>query len=236
MADSAIDFKDRHKGERCFVIGNGPSLTAEILDRLMDEYTFAVNRIAKIFDRTDWRPTYYVGITDALYDGRHSKDILQGIHSAKAAFCWDHYRDKPEVTSKGNVVFVHCSHAEDAPAGRAQDDWWSDDIAVRLDKFGVAVYSALQVAAYMGFEAIYLVGCDGNYKKPADGKDLSHFDNAYRPFDVVPNYDYEELNRALQRTHEIAEAASKRSGFKIYNCSPMSAITAHEKIDLESVL
>ena len=233
---NVTDFKDRHKGKRCFVIGNGPSLTPEILDRLTDEYTFAVNRIAKIFDRTHWRPTYYVGITDALYDGRHAKDIFRGIYSAAVAFCWDRYSDRPEANEKGNIIYLPCSHTQDHKTERAMDDWWSDDIAERIDKFGVAAYSAMQVAAYMGFSTIYIVGCDGNYQPPRDGKDLSHFDKAYRPFDVEPDYDYDELNRALQRAHEIAEKASVRLGFKIYNCSPASAITAHEKIDLEAVL
>ena len=228
--------KNLHKGERCFVIGNGPSLAPEILDRLTNEYTFAVNRIAKIFDKTDWRPTFYVGVTDALSDSRHSGDILAGIRSSETAICWDVYRKITPVNSSKNVIYVQCSHVDDYTNDQAQDDWWSDDVADRLDKFGVAVFPALQVAVYFGFTTIYLIGCDGNYIPPADGVDKSHFDDAYRTFDVSPNYDYDQLNGALLRAHEIAETAAKRHGVKIYNCSPISAITAHEKIGLESVL
>jgi len=228
--------KDLYKGQRCFVIGNGPSLSPEILDRLVDEYTFAVNRIALIFDRTDWRPTFYVGITDAIHDSRHKEDILAGIRASKTAICWDMYKSMTATNSAKNAIYVHCSHTGDHQNEQAQDDWWSDDVAERLVKFGVAVFCALQVAFYFGFTTIYLIGCDGNYTRPSDGIDRSHFDGAYRPFDVCPNYDYDKLNGALQRAHEIAEAAAKRRGVKIYNCSPFSAITAHEKIDLEKVL
>ena len=227
------DMKNLHKGERCFVIGNGPSLTPEILDRLVDERTFAVNRIAKIFDKTDWRPTFYVGVTDAVFDSRHRGDILSGIRSAELAVCWDRYK---KTNPSDNAVYVPCSHSEDIQNNQAQDDWWSDDVSERLDKFGVAAYSALQVAVYFGFTTIYLIGCDGNYTPPIDGVDRSHFDTAYRPFDVIPNYDYNQLNGALLRAHEIAETAAKRRGFKIYNCSPISVITAHERINLEEVL
>ena len=54
--------KDSHKGEKCFVIGNGPSLTAEDLNRLQDSGipTFAMNRVFKFFPQTKWRPTYYI--------------------------------------------------------------------------------------------------------------------------------------------------------------------------------
>ena len=36
-------YRDRYKGKRCFVIGNGPSLNKHDLKLLEDEYTFAVN-------------------------------------------------------------------------------------------------------------------------------------------------------------------------------------------------
>jgi hypothetical protein len=230
------DLQGKHTGERAFVIGNGPSLSPAALDKLTGEITIAVNRIAKIFPATKWRPTYYVGITTAVNDNRHKGDILEAIHSARSAVCWDAYQTIEQVNKLDKVAFVKCSHIDHHSVEAARDDWWSDDISKRLDKFGVSIFSALQVAAYMGFSEIYLLGCDGNYRKPENGKDLSHFDKAYRTFDVLPNYDYDELNRALLRAHEIAENASKRLGFKIYNCSPDSAITAHDKVSLESVL
>lgn len=234
---SVKEYKDKHKGLRAFVIGNGPSLKPEILDRLTDEYTIAVNRIAKIFPATSWRPYYYVGITTAVNDHRHKEDILQAIYASKVAFCWNKYNTIPEVNGSGKAIYLHCSRADgDYSASQACDDWWSDDISKRLDKFGVSIFAALQVAAYLGFSKIYLLGCDGNYQPPKNGKDYSHFDQAYRSFDAYPNYDYNELNRALLRAHEIAENASKRLGFKIYNCSPGSAITAHEKVTLEDIL
>ena len=54
--------KNIHKGERCFVIGNGPSLTANDLQILHENQviTFATNRVYNIFEQTEWRPTYYV--------------------------------------------------------------------------------------------------------------------------------------------------------------------------------
>lgn len=51
--------KDLHRGKRCFIIGNGPSLAIADLDRLQNEITFASNRITLAFEETDWRPSYY---------------------------------------------------------------------------------------------------------------------------------------------------------------------------------
>ena len=35
---------DFHKGERCFIIGNGPSLRETELTKLKGEFTFGLNR------------------------------------------------------------------------------------------------------------------------------------------------------------------------------------------------
>ncbi|MEH7386551.1 hypothetical protein V7147_14250, partial [Bacillus sp. JJ1521] len=51
--------KNKHMGQRCFIIGTGPSLTIEDLEKLRNEMTFSMNSICLAFDETDWRPTYY---------------------------------------------------------------------------------------------------------------------------------------------------------------------------------
>ena len=53
-------FKNKYSGERCFIIGNGPSLKVEDVEKLKDEFTFAFNRIYYIFDKTSWRPNFYI--------------------------------------------------------------------------------------------------------------------------------------------------------------------------------
>ena len=52
--------KNRYSGKRCFIIGSGPSMKIEYLDRLQNEFTFSANQIFKIFNQTNWCPTLYV--------------------------------------------------------------------------------------------------------------------------------------------------------------------------------
>ncbi|MDD6071560.1 MAG: hypothetical protein PUC12_12240, partial [Clostridiales bacterium] len=63
-------FHNIHKGERCFIVGTGPSLQLSDVDRLKDEYTFGVNSCLTMYDKTDWRATYY-GIVDS-----HTVEIM----------------------------------------------------------------------------------------------------------------------------------------------------------------
>jgi hypothetical protein len=54
-------FQNRHRGERCFICGNGSTLTPEDLEILHnhDETVFASNNFYKMFTKTTLRPKYY---------------------------------------------------------------------------------------------------------------------------------------------------------------------------------
>jgi hypothetical protein len=64
-------FKNLHPGERCFIIGNGPSLTPEDLAKLKSEISFGSNKIYLAFDQTEWRPSYYVVEDDHMIRQHH---------------------------------------------------------------------------------------------------------------------------------------------------------------------
>jgi len=219
-----------------YIVGNGPSTTAERLDKLIGKDTFAMNRIAMIFDQTDWRPTYYIGTTSALWDKRHAEDVLRGLHSAQEAYCWDKWHEYLHNVDEINATFCPCSEIHHVDHTDVTDEIWSDDPTQRLSKFGVTAFPAMQVAAYLGYKTICLIGCDGGYSEPMDGVDTSHFNAGYRVFNVEPDYDYNELNNALHTVHGIAQRNCDRLGIKIYNLSPISSITAHETMRFKDAL
>ena len=55
-----LEYRDRHKGERAFVIGNGPSLNRCDLKLLKKEVTFGVNSIFLNYENMGFHPTYYL--------------------------------------------------------------------------------------------------------------------------------------------------------------------------------
>ena len=69
--------KNIHKGKRAFILGNGPSLEIEDLDKLKNEITFASNKIYLAFDQTDWRPTYYC--VEDLIVAQNNSDIISKL-------------------------------------------------------------------------------------------------------------------------------------------------------------
>ena len=60
--------KDIHRGERCFIIGNGPSLRKMDVSKLQGEYTFGMNRIYLAFDKWGFETSYLVSVNDLVIE------------------------------------------------------------------------------------------------------------------------------------------------------------------------
>ena len=61
--------RNRHAGQRCFVIGNGPSLATQDLRPLAGEITFVMNAFWKHPILDEWQPTYFCFADPVWHDG-----------------------------------------------------------------------------------------------------------------------------------------------------------------------
>lgn len=149
--------KDKHKGERCFIIGNGPSLTHSDLNRLQNEneITFATNRIYNIFDKTDWRPTYYI-----VQDFVLLNEIQEKAFKVEAKEKFFPINMKWQYNwSFNDAQYFHINTENYYP----NLPKFSSDISKQIYEGYTVTYGALQLAMYLGFKDIYLLGVDFNY-------------------------------------------------------------------------
>ena len=225
-----------HKNKRAFLVGNGPSLSKAPFDLFAKEYTFGMNRIALIFKMTDWRPTYFVGVSTLMVDtslSHYHLDFLDGIDAAEIAFIWSGLIGISSLNRRKNVVFIDCSEMEHVESHEAMLEFWSDDISERVSKFGTSMFTALQIAAWMGFDPIYLIGVDGFYQDYKGKKDPNHFNSEYRG--KHGNTDFEKINAAHKKAYEIAREALK-GRIKIYDATQAAGYGIFPKRDLLKVL
>ena len=61
-------FNNLHQNQRCFIVANGPSLAKTDLQLLEDEITFGLNRIYLYFDKTSFRPSYYLSVNELVLE------------------------------------------------------------------------------------------------------------------------------------------------------------------------
>lgn len=228
--------KDIHKGERCFIIGNGPSLHGADLDLLCNEFTFAANRIFNIFPQTKWRPTYYM-----LLDDRIQKEIQDQLCKYDLGHIFiDSKRCRiKDATNKLTRIFVGPLKFDvDRNCYNDTSTYFSEDVS---DHFGfgwTVVYAAIQLAVYMGFNRIYLLGVDHNYSVAKDSSGKLHIDP------TVQNYFDNKQHKSgypfrycsVQYNYEIAREYCENHNIKIYNATRGGKLEVFERMDFDELM
>ena len=173
-------FQNKHQGQRCFVVGNGPSLTAEDLDKISGEYSFGCNMVYKIFSQTSWRPSYHC-VSDLMLSQNKGSEFAKYVESPYFTLK-SRYREL-EACPKDTVYVYDINHKY----YRVSDNL----LRYVVRSKATVVLFMIELAMYMGFQEIYLLGvdCTSSFEKQG------HF---------VENYISKELqNKDLDRTREI---------------------------------
>lgn len=225
--------KSIHSGNRCFIIGNGPSLNPEDLTRLhnANEITFAFNRIYHIFKETIWRPTYYISQDEKMLVGS-----ITEVNTLKARYKFipiemQYYYG----IHLSDITPFHISAKNDVtrPA-------FSEDIVCSVENSMTVVYTAIQFAIYMGIREIYLIGVDHHFhtSKNANGDIIvdptakDYFSEAYnndKESLYIPNTDLSTQTFIAARDYAI------QHGIKIYNATRGGKLEVFERKDFDSL-
>ena len=144
-------FRNIHRGEQCFILANGPSLRKMDLSLLEGEITFGLNRIYLLADEREFSPTYYVCINELVLDQFHDdiKILMMPkfLNWNRRALFDPQRRDMHYLRIKLGLK-DHCA----------------GDISQPMTSGGTVTFVALQIAYYMGFETVILIGLDHSYR------------------------------------------------------------------------
>lgn len=224
-------YKDIHKGKRIFIIGNGPSLTTADLDVLHEngEICFALNKIHKIFPQTAWRPDY-IGMTDTR-PITACEDELDIITENSILFMEDKYINT-NTAIEDKLQYVHLKFEQYAP----NLPGFSDDITKGVFWGCTVTYDfAIQIAAYMGFGEMYLIGMDHhNVGAATDAR--NHFIKDYFTQEETGLYKNVIADfGAMELAYKKAENYSRKHGFRIYNATRGGKLEIFERVDFDSL-
>lgn len=163
--DSLKNYKSRYVGKRCFIVCTGPSLTIADLSLIKNEFTFGMNSICKLYDETDFRPTFY-GIQDQFVYRTIESVIQEHYSGADNVFVSDRVARYNTVDPMWNQFPLSVAYS-------AYDCWFrnrywarfSEDIHREVYNGFSITFSLIEIAVYMGFEEIYLLGADNSFSK-----------------------------------------------------------------------
>lgn len=228
-----IAYKDLYRGKRCFIIGNGPSLRVEDLEKLKNEITFGTHRIYTLFGDTSWRPSFYFA-----QDYKMIKEEFKEISAiaAKEKFI-------------GMVPLYKYPYIQGATFANMilkpfypEPPEFSDDVSKEFYEGMTVTYMCLQFAVYMGFTEIILLGVDHNYSVvlKADGTVQvndgvkNHFSADVGHTEANPNDNLPQLDKT-GLAYVTANEYAKKHGVKILNATRGGKLKAFERIDFDSI-
>lgn len=216
--DQIRKYKGIHEGERCFIIGNGPSLTVSDLEKINKEITFSCNKIYEYSNSSYWKPYYYV-VDDTGYVKNDYENIINVASKAKfIGIEYDKKLAKPYLNS--NVIILRKKTLLDGMLPR-----WSIDVDNYIGSGHTVTFLMVQLAIYMGFKEIYFLGQDCSTLP-----DKTHFYNSEKN-DMSDN----DLNNFIYAFYSIKKLAEE-SGVKVYNATRGGKLEVFERIDLEKFL
>jgi hypothetical protein len=201
-------------------------------DLLKNESTFGVNRINLIFDDTTWRPTHHV-LFDRSKGTTYASDVSMCLsegctcllradipRGGEAIYWFQTYGDK-------FIPSPECTHVD---VEHNPTDRWHD--APPICKQGGSIPAAIQWAVQLGYNPIYLIGCDMGLKAHSTG---NHFTPRYADVDAYSEKAAALATRNLLHNHSIAKKECARRGVEIYNAGIGGSLDLYKRVEFKSL-
>lgn len=208
--------KNIHDGETCFIVGNGPSLSPGDLEVLHKNNipTFGFNRIFLMFDKTDWRPTYYIS-----QDEKMLKNCVSQVNEIDLP-----YKFIPLQLKFYYGININKAYYFNMLSTNSSNVNCFGNVANLVENSNTVAYTAAQFAAYMGFKRIYLIGVDHSFSVVQNDKgEIIRDENAKDYFTDSYNADKDELYipnlDASTRTFLKMKKNCDANGIEVYNAT-----------------
>lgn len=218
-------FKDLHKGEDCFILGNGPSLNKIDLAPLAKYHTFGQNKIFLIFDKVDLNLSYLVSVNPLV--------IEQSATEFEAMQCpvfLSYTAAEGVVAKKPHIQRLHTLNT------------WSfyEDISQPICEGNTVTFVSMQIAYFMGFSRVFLIGVDHSFKQQGashevqiyQGDDENHFHPDYfkgQQWQLADVYGSEV-------SYHLANYFFQKDGRRVYDATAGGKLEVFPKISYEQAL
>jgi len=211
-----------YHGCRCIVMGNGPSIRSMNLGALREEFTFGLNRIYLLFDELGFHTSFYAAINRFVL--RQFGEEIRRIEGLKF-LNWSYRIPGLEGAS---VIYLETRPIL-RPDGKILEGYYAGA--------GTVTNVALQIAFFLGFSEVILVGVDHRYEVEgtpnravmASGEDRSHFSADYFGPGVV--WQLPDLE-AMERGFRQIGGLYRRHRRAIVDATVDGNLTVFPKVDL----
>lgn len=237
---------NKFQGKRCFIMGNGPSLNKTPLELLEKEYVWGVNRCNLLFEQLSWRPKFYIAIDKVVVpdNAEEIKNMIKALR--KTIFFFPFYFNlRGLIPSSKNVYWYREKIIKNDNSQQAS---FSIDVKKYVQSSSTVTIAALQIAVFLGFNPIYLIGCDTNYHRNGEivpredgssfyfvGKrndDIDHFNRNY--FGKGKAFNPPSPERMINNYKQVKKACDSL-GVEVYNATIGGKLEVFPRVKFENL-
>lgn len=224
-----VAYKDIHKGERCYLVANGPSLKKMDLSFLENSISFGLNRIYLAYDDMNFKNDYLVSINGLVLS--QFNEEIQDLAIPKFL----NWESKSSFEPDDSIHYIYKSFSGND---------FGHDISKSLNPAATVTYAALQIIFYMGFSEVVIIGMDHNFETKKKNRpnetevreeevDNNHFHPNYFP--KGSKWETPDLVSS-EYFYKIARDVFEKNGKRIYDCTLDGKCEVFEKRDIKDFL
>lgn len=241
------ELKGRHEGQRCFILGNGPSVKGIDLMKLQGQTVFSVSNGYLHQGYAAIAPRYHC-VPQVTYGRMTEKDVVAWFGEMHAhlggAELFLNETEAELVRRHGLFPGRRLRYVALRESFDELQDRGIPDLSGSIPRIESVPVMVLMVAMYMGFKEIVLLGVDhdhfktGTYlyafdPKVQQGKDFSVQDGGQI---ATPRHDDFQSLARLWRQYRVLREIAQSNGVSILNASSTSELDEFPRVRLEDVL
>lgn len=230
-----LALKDKYKGKRCFIVALGPSLTVSDLDNISKykEFSFSMNQCYQLYDKTSWRPDFYF-ISDGRANTMETQVAITKMLDAGISVIYSRREikkmPKKAFYYRANYLnFIRLNSANKT----IKDSGCYSKFSMNAGDFVYSGYSCvtsiIQIAYFMGFREIYLIGQDCGTSKT-----LNHSEGINAPENPHQNDDLKKVIKDFESINN--DLKGKSIDLKIYNATRGGNLEVFPRVNLDEIL
>lgn len=221
-------WEGKYNGEKVFIIANGPSLNSIDKKHFFGKKVIVMNN----FEKAEWKDqveiiAHCIGEPFSSH-GWMKEDLESSIHGTNSSSYWLHFSSKDKLNEMGKTHLVHYVFAAVEPGIYIKK---SIKLHEKTLGYQTTAQLAIQVAIYMGFQEIALVGFDHDWL--ASPNYSKHFYSLRKDkTDKLGSMKYLDIINFMQRMwiiyYKMKEIAINNS-INIYNYSVPTFLDVFEQ-------
>lgn len=238
-------FHNIHQGKRCFILATGPSIKKQDLKPLKNEFCIALSNFFVHPDFQSIKPQYYciapyhLPISEEGYIAWVRE--IDAFLDEKITFFFganDYWRiERTGIKKRRSYVPFFRVNSQNAP------DSFSPDLTRKVMSPITVVIMGLQIAMYLGFQEIYLLGCDHDYilhygesSHFYQEKEHSLVRAGYNEWDEASIYSQMKWYIHLWEDYQYLNEIAKKNKIKIYNATEGGLLDVFPWVILTDIL